>query len=48
MREAKKAKMSRIDMGVAVVRRRKGSAKRPIGQQKRFWCRWNGETGRRP
>jgi hypothetical protein len=45
MREPKKLKKSRIEMGTRVERRRKGNAKRPIGQAKRFWCEWNGEKG---
>jgi hypothetical protein len=45
MREPRKDKKSRIDMGTMVVRKRKGNAKRPTGQTKVFWCKWNGEKG---
>lgn len=43
MREEKKRKAFRMDMGAETVHRRKGNAKRPIGQRKEFFVRWNGE-----
>lgn len=47
VREYRKAKACRFDTGTAVVRRRKGSAKRPVGQRKESFFRWNGEGGRK-
>lgn len=48
MREEKKSKMCRIEMGTKTVHRRKGNGKRPIGQRKKFFVHWNGEKGRKP
>jgi hypothetical protein len=47
MREKKKGKACRIEISTKVVHRRKGNAKRPIGQRKKFVVRWNGEGERK-
>lgn len=46
MREKKKGKAFKLAMGTVTVHRRKGNAKRPIGQRKEFVVKWNGEGGK--